>query len=77
MRNQVDILVNNAGLALGTSPVQDNVIEDIRCMLETNVLGVVAFTKAFTGGMITRNRLVWYRAFRRHCDPAVLHLALG
>lgn len=54
--SEVDVLINNAGLALGTQSVQDNVIEDIRTMLETNVLGVVALTKAISVGMVTRNR---------------------
>jgi NADP-dependent 3-hydroxy acid dehydrogenase YdfG len=43
---QIYLLINNAGLALGTNPVQDNVIEDMRTMLETNVLAVMALTKA-------------------------------
>lgn len=30
--------------------------QDARTMLETNVLAVAAFTKAFSAGMITRNK---------------------
>ena len=53
---EVEILINNAGLALGTNPVQSNSIEDIKTMLDTNVLAVMVFTKAFSAGMVTRNR---------------------
>eukprot|EP00195_Chlamydomonas_chlamydogama_P012771 CAMPEP_0202892846 /NCGR_PEP_ID=MMETSP1392-20130828/2528_1 /ASSEMBLY_ACC=CAM_ASM_000868 /TAXON_ID=225041 /ORGANISM="Chlamydomonas chlamydogama, Strain SAG 11-48b" /LENGTH=267 /DNA_ID=CAMNT_0049576953 /DNA_START=116 /DNA_END=919 /DNA_ORIENTATION=- len=54
--SEVSILINNAGLALGTSPAQDNLMEDMRIMLETNVLAVMAFTKAFLGSMVARNK---------------------
>jgi len=37
---QVDILINNAGLALGLASVQDNDMQNMRIMLETNVLAV-------------------------------------
>ncbi|KAG1654762.1 hypothetical protein FOA52_015322 [Chlamydomonas sp. UWO 241] len=53
---QVSILINNAGLALGTQPVQSNFVDDIRTMLETNVLAVAAFMRAFTPGMVERNK---------------------
>ena len=36
--------------------MQDNEIEDIRTMLETNVLAVAVFTKVFSKGMVARNR---------------------
>ncbi|GAX83682.1 hypothetical protein CEUSTIGMA_g11107.t1 [Chlamydomonas eustigma] len=52
---EVDILINNAGLALGTDPVQSNSIEDIKTMLDTNVLAVAVFTKVFTPGMVAKN----------------------
>ena len=42
---QVYLCVNNAGLALGTEPVQSNNLADMRTMLETNVLAVMALTK--------------------------------
>ena len=51
---EVDILVNNAGLALGAAPAQENIIKDVLTMMETNVTAVMAFTKAFTPGMISR-----------------------
>ena len=50
----VDILVNNAGLALGVTSVENNSVFDARTVMETNVLGVVAFTSAFLPGMIKR-----------------------
>lgn len=52
----VDILVNNAGLALGTAPVQGNDIADCATMLSTNVLSVLAMMRAFTPGMVARDR---------------------
>lgn len=53
---EVDILVNNAGLALGTAPVQDNVMADVEQMLMTNVSAVIAFVRAFVPGMRARGR---------------------
>jgi len=52
----VDILVNNAGLALGVDTVDELSIEDARTMLESNILGVVAFTRAFSPSMRARNK---------------------
>jgi len=49
-----DILVNNAGLALGVSSVDTNSISDAKIVMETNVLGVVAFCSAFLPGMKER-----------------------
>lgn len=51
----VDILVNNAGLALGTQTVDEVDLQDARTMIESNVLSVVAFLRAFTPGMRARN----------------------
>lgn len=53
---EVDILLNNAGLALGVAGVADNDVEDAAAMMETNVMAVVAFTKAFVAGMVARDR---------------------
>lgn len=50
----VSILVNNAGLALGVTPVDKNSIADAKQVMDTNVLGVVAFCSAFTPGMLQR-----------------------
>jgi 3-hydroxy acid dehydrogenase/malonic semialdehyde reductase len=51
---EVDILVNNAGLALGLNSVESNSLVDAKVVLETNVLGVIAFCSAFIPGMIER-----------------------
>jgi len=53
---QVDILVNNAGLALGTEAVDTNSISDAITVVNTNIMGVVAFTRAFASGMRERDR---------------------
>jgi len=53
---QVDILVNNAGLALGTESVDTNSIADAMTVVNTNIMGVVAFTRAFASGMRERDR---------------------
>lgn len=52
---EVSILVPNAGLALGVEAVHQLRMEDVRTMLDTNVLSVVAFTRAFTPAMVQRN----------------------
>jgi NADP-dependent 3-hydroxy acid dehydrogenase YdfG len=52
----VDILLNNAGLALGVEAADEVDLDDARTMLESNVLSVVGFTRAFTPGMRARNR---------------------
>lgn len=54
--SEVDILVNNAGLALGIDPADEVDLNDARAMIESNVMAVIAFTKAFTRGMRERNR---------------------
>uniref|UniRef100_A0A7S0RI52 Uncharacterized protein n=1 Tax=Chlamydomonas leiostraca TaxID=1034604 RepID=A0A7S0RI52_9CHLO len=53
---QPDILVNNAGLALGTASAATNDLADMRVMLETNVLAVMALTKAALQAMLPRNK---------------------
>eukprot|EP00199_Chlamydomonas_sp_CCMP681_P006617 CAMPEP_0119101774 /NCGR_PEP_ID=MMETSP1180-20130426/732_1 /TAXON_ID=3052 ORGANISM="Chlamydomonas cf sp, Strain CCMP681" /NCGR_SAMPLE_ID=MMETSP1180 /ASSEMBLY_ACC=CAM_ASM_000741 /LENGTH=270 /DNA_ID=CAMNT_0007085943 /DNA_START=123 /DNA_END=935 /DNA_ORIENTATION=- len=52
---QVDLLINNAGLALGTASAGDNDISEMRTMLETNVLSVMALSKSVLKVMIPRN----------------------
>jgi 3-hydroxy acid dehydrogenase / malonic semialdehyde reductase len=51
----VDILVNNAGLALGAEGADTNVISQGQQMMDTNVMGVIAMTRAFLPGMLERN----------------------
>jgi 3-hydroxy acid dehydrogenase / malonic semialdehyde reductase len=53
--HDVSILVNNAGLALGVSSVDQNDVQAATTVLETNVLGTIAFCSAFLPGMIQRN----------------------
>ncbi|KAI7841898.1 hypothetical protein COHA_004427 [Chlorella ohadii] len=52
----VELLVPNAGLALGVAPIQEIDLEDVQAMLETNVTSVVTLLRAFTPGMVQRNR---------------------
>ena len=51
----VDVLVNNAGLALGVNAAQDNSMQDAVTVMETNVIGTIAFCTAFLPGMIQRS----------------------
>lgn len=53
---EVDILVNNAGLALGVTSVEENSVADAKTVIDTNVLGVIAFCRAFIPGMLERGR---------------------
>ena len=50
----VSILINNAGGALGTAKVTENDMADVTTMLDANVRGVVAATRAFSPGMVAR-----------------------
>ena len=52
----IDILVNNAGLALGVDAADAVNMDDARTMLDTNILSVVACTRAFAPGMRARNK---------------------
>lgn len=54
--NAPDILVNNAGLALGLSPAQEGSLADWQTMVETNILGLLALTRAVLPGMLARGR---------------------
>lgn len=53
--NDVDILINNAGCALGVATADTNNIGDAKTMMDTNVVGLIAMTRAFLPGMISRN----------------------
>jgi len=48
-----DILINNAGVATGKNFVHDT-DEEIRAMVDVNLLGLMLFTKAFLTDMIER-----------------------
>ncbi len=52
----VDLLVNNAGLALGMEPAQRADFDDWTTMLDTNVKGLMAMTRAVLPGMVARDR---------------------
>jgi serine 3-dehydrogenase (NADP+) len=51
---EVDILINNAGLARGMEPAQDADLANWREMVETNILGLVAITRALLPTLIAR-----------------------
>lgn len=50
----IDILVNNAGLAMGKDKLQDYNLDEVKQMVETNILGLVYVTKAVLKGMTER-----------------------
>lgn len=52
----IDILVNNAGLALGLAPAHEADLDDWQQMIDTNVSGLVACTRALLPGMVERRR---------------------
>eukprot|EP01062_Namystynia_karyoxenos_P077798 TRINITY_DN7910_c0_g1_i1.p1 TRINITY_DN7910_c0_g1~~TRINITY_DN7910_c0_g1_i1.p1 ORF type:complete len:292 (+),score=90.42 TRINITY_DN7910_c0_g1_i1:70-876(+) len=52
----VDILVNNAGLALGTASVEANDVDQVRQMVDTNVVAPVVFVRAFAPAMLKAGR---------------------
>lgn len=52
--NEVDILVNNAGVALGVATCDENEIEHIRTMIDTNVVAPMALVRVFAPGMKAR-----------------------
>lgn len=49
---RLDLLVNNAGGAIGREPVADSDLDGWRMMYETNVIGVVAVTKALLSALV-------------------------
>ncbi len=51
----IDILVNNAGLALGLSSFENQPIENLEQMVDTNIKGLMYCTHAVLPGMIERN----------------------
>ena len=52
----IDLLVNNAGLARGLEPAQRASLDDWNEMVDTNVKGLMAMTRAVLPGMVARNR---------------------
>lgn len=51
---KVDILVNNAGLAKGRDPIQNGVLEDWEAMIDTNIKGLLYFTRQILPFMIEK-----------------------
>lgn len=54
----IDLLVNNAGLGLGTEPAHEGAVADWRVMVETNILGLLAITRALLPTLIERRGAV-------------------
>jgi 3-hydroxy acid dehydrogenase/malonic semialdehyde reductase len=52
----IDLLVNNAGLARGLEPAQRASLDDWDEMVDTNVKGLMAMTRAVLPGMVARDR---------------------
>lgn len=52
----IDVLVNNAGLALGLDSADQANLDDWETMVDTNILGLIAMTRAVLPGMKTRGR---------------------
>lgn len=51
-----DVLINNAGLAAGADPIQDGDWNDWEQMIDTNVKGLLAVSKAIMPEMIKRKQ---------------------
>jgi 3-hydroxy acid dehydrogenase / malonic semialdehyde reductase len=52
----IDLLVNNAGLARGLEPAQRASLDDWNEMVDTNIKGLMAMTRAVLPGMVARDR---------------------
>jgi serine 3-dehydrogenase (NADP+) len=50
----VDLLLNNAGLASALAPLQESDFADLETVIDTNVAGLVALTRALLPGLIAR-----------------------
>lgn len=50
----IDVLVNNAGLAVGTSSIQEGILDDWERMIDTNVKGLLYVTHAVAPLLIAR-----------------------
>jgi len=53
---RIDVVVNNAGLAVGLAPLHEGAPEDWDRMLDTNIRGLLAVTRAVVPGMVDRGR---------------------
>jgi 3-hydroxy acid dehydrogenase/malonic semialdehyde reductase len=52
----IDILVNNAGLALGIEKAHEANLDDWVTMVDTNIKGLIYFTRLFLPDMVKRNK---------------------
>ncbi len=52
----IDIWVNNAGVAHTTAPIVDTAPDDVRAMVETNMLGTIFGSQAAVRGMTAQGR---------------------
>lgn len=53
---KIDLLINNAGLAVGTSDIQEGVIDDWERMIDTNIKGLLYITRSVAPLMIERQK---------------------
>jgi serine 3-dehydrogenase len=51
---EIDLLINNAGLAPPTEPLPDTEWDRIESVIETNITGLVALTRALVRGLVER-----------------------
>lgn len=51
----IAVLINNAGLAVGTSPIQEGILDDWERMIDTNVKGLLYITRAVAPLMVANN----------------------
>lgn len=51
----IAVLINNAGLAVGTSPIQEGILDDWERMIDTNVKGLLYTTRAVAPLMVANN----------------------
>lgn len=54
--NAVDILINNAGLSRGLDKLHEGSIEDWEEMIDTNIKGLLYFTRSLVPGMVSRGK---------------------
>jgi NADP-dependent 3-hydroxy acid dehydrogenase YdfG len=52
----LDVLVNNAGLALGRNSLQESAADELRTMVDTNILGLLEMTRATLPFMVARKK---------------------
>jgi len=54
----VEALINNAGMAKGIAPAQEGSLSDWQEMIDTNIVGLLAITKALMPKLIERRGLI-------------------